>query len=64
MNVAARRELLAATQDLVKTNKPDAEHYNRVLAALAAVVTDDIGVPLQAVLVAGKRPTAPNGETR
>ena len=54
MNVAARRELLAATQDLVKTNKPDAEHYNRLMSALSVVASEDIGRPVKAVLAVTK----------
>jgi wyosine [tRNA(Phe)-imidazoG37] synthetase (radical SAM superfamily) len=49
-DVANRRELLAATQALVKTNAPDAEHYNRLMTALSAVASEDIGRPIKAVL--------------
>ncbi|NOV28147.1 hypothetical protein E5S69_32200 [Cupriavidus necator] len=48
--IAERRELMEATQALVKTNAPTAEHYDRLMAALSAVATHDIGRPIKAVL--------------
>lgn len=54
MSVVARRELLAATHELVKTNKPDAEHYNRLMAALSEVASEDMGRPVKAVLAVTK----------
>ena len=52
--IANRRELAESVQLLVKTNNPDAALYDRVMAALSAVATDDIGRPVKAVIAISK----------
>lgn len=52
--IANRRELAESVQLLVKTNKPDAALYDRVLTALSAVATDHIGCPVKAVFAISK----------
>lgn len=49
--IVARRQLLEAANALVKTNAPELEHYEALLAAVASVCFYDTSTPCKCVLV-------------